>query len=158
MSETLREDPVVIRQSQRWKWVGTVMILLLVVAFPVYKAVDSSRRTDALRSQDSALIASGAQLWGLNCASCHGLNGQGSDAPALNSQQFFEGTSNEQIAGIIRGGVPGTAMPAWWNEYGGPLTDQQVAEVVAFIRSWEKTAPSCPEWRTPACAGSAGTG
>lgn len=158
MSETLREDPVVIRQSQRWKWVGTVMILLLVVAFPVYKAVDSSRRTDALRSQDSALIASGAQLWGLNCASCHGLNGQGSDAPALNSQQFFEGTSNEQIAGIIRGGVPGTAMPAWWNEYGGPLTDQQVAEVVAFIRSWEKTAPSCPEWRTPACAGSGGTG
>ncbi len=156
MSETLREDPVVVRQSQRWKWVGTLMILLLVVAFPVYKAVESSRRVDALRSQDAALIGSGLQLWGLNCAACHGLNGQGVSAPALNSQEFFQGTSDEQIAGIIRGGVPGTAMPAWWNEYGGPLTDQQITEVVAYIRSWEKTAPSCPDWRTPSCPGTGG--
>ncbi len=44
-------------------------------------------------------------------------------------------------------------MPAWWNEYGGPLTDQQVAEVVAYVRSWEQTAPSCPDWRTPSCPG-----
>ena len=33
-----------------------------------------------------------------------------------------------RCAGIIRGGIPGTAMPAWWNEYGGPLTDQQIRE------------------------------
>jgi len=156
MTESLRDDPVVVRQSLRWKRVGTLMLALLVVAFPVYKAVESSRRTDALRSQDSALMGSGAQLWGLNCAACHGLNGEGVDAPALNSQEFFQGTSDEQIAGIVRGGVPGTAMPAWWNEYGGPLTDQQIAEVVAYIRSWEKTAPSCPDWRTPSCPGSGG--
>ena len=156
MSEGLRDDPVVVRQSLRWKRVGTLMLALLVVAFPVYKAVESSRRTDALRSQDTALMGSGPQLWGLNCAACHGLNGQGVSAPALNSQEFFQGTSDEQIAGIVRGGVPGTAMPAWWNEYGGPLTDQQIAEVVAYIRSWQKTAPSCPDWRTPSCPGTKG--
>jgi len=156
MTESLREDPVVVRQSLRWKRVGTLMLVLLVVAFPVYKAVESSRRVDALRSQDTALMGSGAQLWGLNCAACHGLNGQGVSAPALNSQEFFQGTSDEQIAGIVRGGVPGTAMPAWWNEYGGPLTDQQIAEVVAYIRSWQKTAPSCPDWRTPSCPGAGG--
>lgn len=154
MTETLREDPVDIARSRRWRWAGTVMLLLLVVAFPVYKAVESSRRADAVRSQDVALVSSGQQLWAINCAACHGTNGQGVDAPALNSQEFFEGTSDEQIAGIVRGGVPGTAMPAWWNEYGGPLTDQQIAEVVAYIRSWEKTAPSCPDWRTPSCPGS----
>ena len=124
--------------------------------FPLYQAVESSRRADAVRSQDVALISSGQQLWAINCAACHGTNGQGVDAPALNSQEFFEGTSDEQIAGIVRGGVPGTAMPAWWNEYGGPLTDQQIAEVVAYVRSWEKTAPSCPDWRTPSCPGSGG--
>jgi mono/diheme cytochrome c family protein len=156
MTEGLRDDPVVVRQSLRWKRVGTLMLALLVVAFPVYKAVESSRRIDALQSQDTALMGSGQQLWGLNCAACHGLNGQGVDAPALNSQEFFQGTSDEQIAGIVRGGVPGTAMPAWWNEYGGPLTDQQIAEVVAYIRSWEKTAPSCPDWRTPSCSGAGG--
>jgi mono/diheme cytochrome c family protein len=125
MTETLREDPDLIRGSQRWKWVGTVMLLLLVVAFPVYKAVESSRRADAVRSQDVALISSGQQLWAINCAACHGTNGQGVDAPALNSQEFFEGTSDEQIA-----------------------------EVVTYVRSWEKTAPSCPDWRTPSCPGS----
>ena len=40
MSEGLREDPVVVRQTRRWTWVGTFMLLLLVVAFPVYKAVE----------------------------------------------------------------------------------------------------------------------
>ena len=154
MSEDLREDPVVVRHTRRWMWVGTFMLLLLVVAFPVYKAVESSRRTDALRSQDAALIASGAQLWGLNCAACHGLNGQGVSAPALNSPSS---TPVSTQPGIIRGGVPGTAMPAWWNEYGGPLTDQQITEIVAYIRSWEKTAPSCPDWRTPSCPGAGGT-
>ena len=106
--------------------------------------------------QDADLVASGQQLWGLNCAACHGLNGQGVSAPALNSQEFFEGNSDEEIAGIIRDGVPGTAMQAWSNDHGGPLTEQQITEVVAFIRSWEKTAPSCPDWRTPSCAGSGG--
>jgi mono/diheme cytochrome c family protein len=32
-------------------------------------------------------------------------------------------------------------MPAWSVEFGGPLTDQDVHNVVAFIRSWEPTAP-----------------
>lgn len=151
MSVDVREDPVVLRQTLRWKRVGALMLFLLVIAFPLYKAVESARRADALRSQDAALVRSGRQLWGLNCASCHGVTGQGVDAPALDSQEFFQGTTDQQIAGIIRGGVPGTEMPAWWNEYGGPLTDQQIEEVVAYIRSWEKNAPTCPDWRTPSC-------
>ena len=43
-------------------------------------------------------------------------------------------------------------MPAWLNDYGGPLTEQQIDAVVAFIRSWEATAPSRPDWRTPSGA------
>ena len=49
MTETLREDPALVRRSRRWTWVGTFMLLLLVVAFPLYKAVESSRRADAVR-------------------------------------------------------------------------------------------------------------
>ncbi|MGZ8651365.1 MAG: c-type cytochrome, partial [Actinomycetota bacterium] len=96
-------------------------------------------------------IASGQQLWGLNCAACHGLSGQGMSATALNSQEFFQATSDDQIVDIVRTGVAGTTMPAWSNEHGGPFTDQQIADVVAYIRSWKETAPSCPDWRTPPC-------
>ena len=56
MTETLREDPDLIRGSQRWKWVGTVMLLLLVIAFPVFKAVESSSRADAVRSHFGPLV------------------------------------------------------------------------------------------------------
>jgi len=40
-------------------------------------------------------------------------------------------------------------MPAWLADYGGPLTDQEIAALVTYIRSWEPTAPSRPDWRTP---------
>lgn len=151
MSETVREDPAVVRRSLRWKRAGTFVLFLLVIAFPLYKAVESGRRADALSAQDRALMTSGQQLWGLNCASCHGVQGLGVSAPALNSQGFLTSITDEQMHGIIRGGIPGTPMPAWWNEYGGPLTDQQIRSVVTYVLSWQPTAPTCPDWRTSSC-------
>jgi mono/diheme cytochrome c family protein len=155
----IHEDRALRRSLSRWQAAGVVVLLLLVIAFPAYKAVESGRRADALAAYRTALVTSGQQLFGLNCASCHGTNGQGVDAPALNSQQFLTSVSDEQMHGIVAGGVPGTEMPAWWDEYGGPLTDQQIAAVVAYVRSWQKTAPSVPDWRNPAgqmAAGAAG--
>ncbi len=149
MSDIIHEDRELRRGLRRWEMAGAVVMLLLVVSFPLYKAVESSRRADALASEEAALISSGHQLWGLDCASCHGVNGEGVDAPALNSQQFLQAVSDEQIHGIVAGGIPGTEMPAWWNEYGGPLTDQQIQALAAYLRSWEKTAPSRPDWRNP---------
>jgi mono/diheme cytochrome c family protein len=156
VSEIIREDPELRRSLGAWQTAGVVVLLLLVIAFPLYKAVESTRRADALASERAALIASGRQLWSLNCTSCHGMNGEGVDAPALNSQQFLSGVTDEQMHGIIAGGVPGTEMPAWWNEYGGPLTDEQIAAVVAYVRSWQKKAPDRPDWRSP--GGGAGMG
>lgn len=155
-SDLIRETPALRRGTRRWQAVGSVLMLVLVLAFPAYKAVESTRRSDALTAQESALIASGHQIWSLNCASCHGTSGEGGSAPALNSQEFLSSVTDEQMRGIIAGGIPGTEMPAWWNGYGGPLTDQQLQAVVTYIRSWEKTAPSVPDWRSP--APSTGTG
>lgn len=149
MSDIIHEDLALRRSLTRWQAAGVVVLLLLAVAFPLYKAVESSRRSVALASERAALISSGNQLWGLNCATCHGVSGQGVDAPALNSQQFLQAVSDRQMHGIVAGGVPGSTMPAWWNEYGGPLTDQQIGAIVTYIRSWEKTAPSRPDWRHP---------
>jgi mono/diheme cytochrome c family protein len=149
MTEPMRDDPVVVTSTQRWQAMGVFVFMLLVLSFPVYKAVEGHRRTDALSAQSAALITGGKQLWALNCTTCHGINGQGVDAPALNSQEFLTNATDQQIHGIIAGGVPGTEMSAWWNEYGGPLTDQQITELTAYIRSWQKTAPSVPNWRTP---------
>lgn len=149
MSQTLRDDPEVSRSSRRWQAAGTFILILLVLAFPLYRATDGSRRDAALASQNQALLRQGRDLWATNCAACHGTNGGGGDAPALNSQEFLASVSDDQIHGIVAGGIPGTPMPAWLNDYGGPLTDEQISALVTYLRSWEKTAPSVPDWRTP---------
>lgn len=149
MTETIRDDPELVRSTRRWQLVGGWLLLLLVLSFPAYKITESSRRANAATLQRQAQITSGSQQWGLSCMACHGRIGEGDSAPALNSQQFLTNVSDEQMRNIILGGVPGTAMPAWLADYGGPLTDQEIAALVAYIRSWEATAPSRPDWRTP---------
>lgn len=144
----MREDAELTRSLRVWMSSGSVLFLLLVLAFPLYLVVDSTRRTEALVDREWALIRSGGQLWGLNCASCHGTTGEGEDAPALNSQQFLEITSDEQMHRIIAAGITGAKMPAWWNEFGGPLTDEQITAIVAYVRSWEPSAPDRPDWRS----------
>jgi mono/diheme cytochrome c family protein len=142
------DDPALRRSLTWWMWLGALILAIMVAAFPLYRTVDRSRRSSALAAQQSALIVSGGHLWALNCAACHGTHGQGSDAPALNSKQFLGSVTDEQIQRIASAGVSGTPMPAWSNEFGGPLTQQQIAAVVAYLRSWQKHAPSVPDWRS----------
>jgi mono/diheme cytochrome c family protein len=148
------EDPEAVRRStRRWQQAGVWVFLVLVLSFPIYKATESGRRADAFSAQQSAQIDAGGQLWSLNCATCHGTSGEGVSAPALNSQQFLGSVTDQQIRGIVAGGIPGTEMPAWLDDYGGPLTQQQIAAVVAYVRSWEPNAPNLPNWRTPSGTG-----
>src|ERR1051326_8688849 len=114
MTETVR-DPVDVRRStRRWQIAGVWVFLILVLSFPAYRLTEGSRRTDAELSQNAAQIATGQELWnenwGQNCATCHGKMGAGVTAPALNSQEFLASVTDQQIAGIIEGGVPGSAM------------------------------------------------
>ncbi len=155
MSDPRRTGPVDERalttKLRRWQRAGVVVFVLLVAAFPAYRAVEATRRDEALAERQAALVAAGRDLWAVNCSTCHGPGGEGLPGfPALNAREFLEEASDGQIHHLIAGGVPGTAMAAWWNELGGPLTDDQIQALVAFIRSWESSAPSRPDWRSPA--------
>jgi len=144
------EEQALRSSLRRWEWGGVFVFVLLLAAFPMYRAVEGTRREEAQAERDVALVVLGRQLWASNCAVCHGATGEGgSGFPALNSKEFLESTLDEQIHHLIATGIPGTDMPAWWNEFGGPLTDEQIRALVAFIRSWEATAPSRPDWRSP---------
>ena len=89
----------------------------------------------------------GSQLFANNCSSCHGDHGEGEDAPTLNAKEFLQTTTDEQIRLITAGGITGTEMPTWSIDMGGSLTDQQIEQIVTYMRSWESTAPSVPDWR-----------
>jgi mono/diheme cytochrome c family protein len=97
-----------------------------------------------------AVQTAGARLYATYCASCHGDNGSGGLGPALNSQQFLSRFDDATIReAILYGGWhPDSQMPA----YGSHMTSAEIETLVNYIRAWEPTAPSVPDFRGEAMA------
>jgi mono/diheme cytochrome c family protein len=72
---------------------GVVLMVALAAAFPLYRWVEPTGRTDARAQQLESLAEQGGDLWSISCSSCHGLAGEGLTAPALNSTQFRQSTT-----------------------------------------------------------------
>src|ERR1700757_1422103 len=78
------------------------------------------------------------QIYGQNCAGCHGIDGKGGAAIALANPVFLAIADDTVIRRIASNGVPGTPMPAFAQSAGGMLTDKQIDAIVHGIRSWQK--------------------
>lgn len=135
------------RSLNRYLTWGLVFMVVLLAGFVVYRVREPSLRKDAKREQAARYTTIGAQLFAANCAQCHGKDATGGSAPTLNAREFLKGTTDEQMHVLISGGISGTQMPAWSVDYGGTMTDQQVNQIVTYLRSLEPKAPSVPRWR-----------
>lgn len=127
--------------STHYAVAGLILTVAIGVVFQVYLLGEPARIARVEAADRERARVAGAALFHENCAACHGEEGQGQVGPALNSKELLETTLDEVLFSLIRTGVPGTVMPAWGQAFGGPLTDEQVSQVVASIRAWEPTAP-----------------
>jgi cytochrome c oxidase cbb3-type subunit 3 len=59
--------------------------------------------------------AKAKRVYDANCAGCHGPEGVGGKGPALAVPKLPRARTDEQLAGIIAGGIPGTMMPPSWH-------------------------------------------
>jgi mono/diheme cytochrome c family protein len=142
------------RSLNRYLIAGLVFMTILIAAFVAYRVREPSLRADSARAQQVSYRKLGKSLFATSCAECHGEGGAGGgDAPTLDSKQFLSGTSDAQIHALVAGGVSGTDMSAWGLEFGGTLTDEQVTQIVDYLRSLEHKAPSIRDWRAGAQAG-----
>jgi cbb3-type cytochrome c oxidase subunit III len=117
-----------------------VLTVAIFIAFQVY-LVREPGRIAAVEARDKTLAVEGGQaLFKKNCALCHGDNGEGSSGPALKDKTFLNTTDDDTFFNVISAGVPSTEMPAWNEAHGGPMTDEEVKQVVAFMRDWQATA------------------
>jgi cytochrome c oxidase cbb3-type subunit 3 len=99
---------------------------------------------DAGAAPDPDVLARGGALYQEYCGFCHGAEGEGylaDNANALSNQDFLVIASDAFLTSSIVHGRPGTPMSGWGQVAGGPLTDAEVADIVAFIRAWQ-TEPS----------------
>lgn len=130
--------------------VGLGLTLAILAILQIYILREPGRIQADMAADLASAVAAGRELYIDNCANCHGEHGEGLSGPALNSRELLKTTSDEVLINLTRSGVPGTNMPAWGQVFGGPFTDEQVAQLVAFIRAWEATAPEItPEEKTP---------
>jgi len=88
-------------------------------------------------------IAEGGRLFQSNCTGCHGSSGDQIQGVALMSGKFRRATNDDEVAGIIRKGVPGTAMQAF------NFTDQQAGMVVAYLKSFSGSSTATAADATP---------
>ena len=141
------------RSLNRYMTLGLVFMFILLAGFVVYRVREPTLRKDAKRAQTTSYTQIGAQLFATNCAQCHGKDAAGGgSAPTLNSKQFLKGTADDQMKALIAGGVPGSEMPAWSLDFAGTFTNEQINQVVTYLRSLEPTAPDIPGWRSSAQA------
>ena len=120
---------------------AVILTLLMVFTLPPYLNNEPTRMTASAASFAHESAVRGEKAFGEFCAECHGDQGQGKNGPALNTKQVLSQASDEVLFSLTRSGIPNTAMPSWGQAHGGPLTDQQIGDIVAFMRAWEKTAP-----------------
>jgi cytochrome c oxidase cbb3-type subunit III len=120
--------------------VALLLSVGILITFQIYLLNEPGRITTVLAADQSAQVASGQKLFTDNCVTCHGNNGEGDIGPALNSKKFLQTADNGVIFSLIGSGVPGTAMPSWAQANGGPFTDEQISNLVGFIRHWQATA------------------
>ena len=142
---------------------GTILIALTSIVLIIYGLNEEERMAEAGLEQQAQAIEVGASLFENNCTGCHGTKGEGilGLCPPLNDKNFFEGRMKEVgwagsledyiISVVSSGRAVSTrpdqyagqgkpAMPAWSDEYGGPLRPDQIHDLTQFILNWESTA------------------
>ncbi len=129
----------------RYIQTGLIFVVIMLVGLTLYAFAEGDRLVSAAEEFNSERIQRGKQIYAAQCQSCHGGDGEGGLGPPLNSKQVLDGTSDSVFFSVIRSGVPNTQMPAWSVEFGGPLTDEDVRDIVALMRSWQATAPEIIE-------------
>lgn len=82
----------------------------------------------------------------INCALCHGLGAKGGGRGPDLTRAVKKHTHNDaEMFQVISNGIPGTAMPAnGTNGQGVGMTDQEIWQIITYIRSQEVKAPAHP--------------
>ena len=142
---------------------GIIAVLVMTVIVFVYGLQEEERMETFESGHRAAAIEVGAELFDTYCSRCHGKQGLGIQGlcPPLNDRNFFDnrmdevgwnGSMEDYIASTVSGGrisstrpqlYPGQgvpSMPSFGEQSGGPLREDQVRAIAAFIVNWEETA------------------
>src|SRR5689334_11352979 len=67
---------------------------------------------DSHTAYSDSEIESGAQLYGVHCVACHGVNGDAVGAAKLASGQYRRAANEQELRLLLQNGIPNAGMPA----------------------------------------------
>lgn len=163
--------------------IGVILLVIMVVGLPLYWVLEPARLVGAQEAKEEIFIEWGEGLFaptadgGFNCAGCHGgMNAGGGAAPynltdpatgAVTAVQWIAPALNtifyrfdeDEIRFILVYGRAFSPMPPWGVEGGGPMNEQQIDTLIAYLHSiqidregcgeGEEDAATCPSGHLP---------
>jgi mono/diheme cytochrome c family protein len=121
---------------------------------PLWGEVLTEEQLDALVSYTlnaarGTSLEIGRELFANNCTVCHGDFGEGGPNPAragdiiapISTTEYLKTRDDATLRAIIAQGQPNFGMSPFGSSFGGPLDDDEVDAIVAYIRSWEANPP-----------------
>lgn len=147
--------------------IGVILLVVIVIGLPLYWILEPARLAGAEDAKEEQFIEWGSRLFaptaegGFNCAGCHGgMNGGGGAAPynltdpatgqvsavnwaapALNT--IYYRFNEEEVRFILVYGRPFSPMSPWGVEGGGPMNDQQIDTLLAYLYSIQIDRVGC---------------
>jgi cytochrome c oxidase cbb3-type subunit III len=113
-----------------------VMLVSLVLALTL-----KAQEHNPLASDPQA-VAAGESEFRINCSFCHGIGARGGGrGPDLTRVQKKHGNTDADLFRTIHDGVSGTDMPAAMGSIGVEMKDQEIWQVIAYLRSVQVKTP-----------------
>ena len=134
-----------------------VLLTLLALILPFYWIAEPGRQEGAVAAYNRSFESRGSDTYieGAQCVNCHAGGGVGGTAPFVLQDadgQFIANAawqapaldnvllrySEDEVRYILNYGRPGSPMAAWGTAGGGPLTTQQVDNVIVYLRTLQQ--------------------
>jgi cytochrome c oxidase cbb3-type subunit 3 len=141
VSWDLKQDPKRDRRPRVFLVASVCAGLLMLVATAAFGGDDRNPFAG-----DARAAKAGEYEFRINCALCHGLGARGGGrGPDLTRAQKKHAHSDTEMYQVISNGIPGTVMPGnGTNGQGVGMTDEEIWQIVTYIRSVEVKAPAKP--------------
>jgi cytochrome c2 len=144
---------------------ATVLMMATVITVGMVWLTEEQRMARFEAMHKAKAIENGALLYEQYCATCHGPEGEGvpGKGPNLNPGVFqhYEQLKAQGYANSLRNFIKLTIaagrpvwstyhsdetyaelMPAWSQDFGGPLRPDQVESLVEFVLNWQTAKPA----------------
>jgi putative heme-binding domain-containing protein len=80
-------------------------------------------------------LLAGKRLFGVQCALCHGQNGEGARGPSLTRAKLPRAPDDAALLKVLEDGIRGTEMPG-----AGAMSDREMRQTAAYVRSLGRVA------------------